>query len=181
MSILNWPDHLDRTDADDRESTSKFSTSFGRTRSELDSELDSRMEAEQWRLDDVSGSGGDPGVVVRWTKDGRDHSAACDHYTSKAANLRAVYLWISETRLAGDRPVQTGRDQFAAAALPGDVEEDAEPVKQPHEVLDVAPDAPEAVVRGAYRELEKKHHGDTGDGDMERLQQIREAKEELIG
>lgn len=37
-----------------------------------------------------------------------------------------------------------------------------EPDQEPHEVLGVAPDAPEPVVKGAFRELVKEGHGDQG-------------------
>jgi hypothetical protein len=180
-SLLNWPDHLDRTAESERESGSKFSSDYKQTRRELRAELERRMEVDNWRLDDVTGSGGDPGVVIRWTKDGQDYVAACDHYTTKRANLRAAYLWIQETRKAGDRPVKTGRSQFAAAALPS--ADDAEPAgPPPHEVLNVAPDADDVVVNAAARQLSAKYHPDSGEEpDREKFKRVQKAKEELLG
>ena len=185
---LDWPTGFERTAPENRESTSKFSTGFRATQRDLKQEME-RLEADHWRLDDVTGSGGEPGVVVRWTVDGVDHAVACDAYDTKSANLRSAYLWIQETRKRGDRPVMTGRDEFAAAQLPpGDGEEaivagavDDQPDREPHEILGVAADAPEPVVKGAFRELAKEGHGDQGDSDEYDVQELKRARDAMLG
>lgn len=64
-----------------------------------------------------------------------------------------------------DYPVKTGHDELATAYLPPGDESGpdmiaVEPERKPHEVLGVAEDAPDLVVRDAFRELVKDAHGD---------------------
>ena len=184
---VDWPDGFERTPPGEREKITKFSTGFRKTKRDLKKEME-RMGVDHWRLDDVTGSGGDPGVVVRWTADGVDHAVACDAYASKSSNLRSAYLWINETRKRGDRPVVTGQDEFAAAQLPpGDGEEpivaggvDDGLDREPHDVLGVAPDAPEPVIRGAFRELAKEGHGDQGGSEKYDVQELQQARDEML-
>lgn len=177
-TLLNWPADLERTPEHKRENTTKFSAGYSRTKRDIRGEME-RLEVDNYRLDDVTGSGGDPGVVLRWTADGQEHAVACDAYTAKRDNLREIYLWIKETRMSGDRPVATVRDQFAAAALPSgdDVEAVAPP---PHEVLGVRPDAPENVIKAAAKAMKKQTHPDSPDGDREAFQRVNEAEEEML-
>lgn len=49
---------------------------------------------------------------------------------------------------------------------------------EPHEVLDVAPDADERAIRSAYRDLLKEHHPDQG-GSRERFLRVKRAYERL--
>lgn len=50
---------------------------------------------------------------------------------------------------------------------------------EPHEVLDVAPDAEEHAVRSAYRDLLTEHHPDQG-GSREQFLRIKRAYERLV-
>lgn len=52
-------------------------------------------------------------------------------------------------------------------------------MSEPHEVLDVSPDADERTVRSAYRELLKEHHPDHG-GSADRFIRIKEAYEAIV-
>jgi hypothetical protein len=175
--LLDWPDHIDRTPSGERTSTSKFDTSFSKTRGQLKKEM-ARMDVDEWRLEDVTGSHGDPGVVVRWLKDGDEYAAACDYYTSKKDNIRSVYLWLKETRKRNDRPVETAEDNFAAARLPSGqpIEADGD---LPHEVLEVPQDATEEEVRDAYREKAKDAHDDQG-GSTAEMVALNSAKEAML-
>jgi len=108
---------------------------------------------------------------------------ACDAYTSKRANLRCVYLWFNETRMAGDRPVATGQDQFAAAALPsgtGDREASRPPAE---EVIGLPTHATDAAIKAQASEMLKNAHGDTdrsGRGDEYPVEWIADARDELL-
>lgn len=176
-TALSWPAELERTPPDERESTRKFSANFRQSEKQLRQEM-GRMDVDEWRLDHISGSGGDPGVVLRWTQDEVPYAVACDHYTTKRDNLRSVYLWVQETRKRSDRPVVTGDTDFAAARLmpPGD----HEPTKPPHEVLGVAPDASEAVIEAAAKARKGETHPDQ-DGDPEEFKRVNRAKERMLG
>lgn len=179
-SLLNWPDFADRTPADAREDGGQFDVAYRRTVSELGDEFD-LLGVEEWQIYDVTGSGGDPGVVLRWRKGAQEYVAACDQYTSKTANVRALYLWLNETRMRAKRPVKTARESMAAAALPqGDGEE---PVVAgevpPHKVLGVDADADGSEIREAFQERVRAAHPDHG-GSMREVNRVRDAYQQLM-
>jgi DnaJ-domain-containing protein 1 len=82
-----------------------------------------------------------------------------------------------------DRPVTTGQSEFATARLPSGNEDaivaDSGDPRQPHEVLGVDPDAPPEVVKGAARQLMKKHHPDQG-GDVAEYKAVVRAQEAML-
>jgi hypothetical protein len=169
------------------------STSIAKTTSAIETEM-GRLDPAEWRVD--TGSGGahtkrnglpkhsanpqDPGVVLRWKKDSEDFAVACDAYTRLRDNLRCVYLWVNETRMRGQRPVETGESEFAAARLPP-ADEAAVVASEPpaHGVLGVPPDASDEEVNNAFRDLAKEHHPDQG-GDVETFQRLRDAREAML-
>ncbi|AGN01907.1 heat shock protein DnaJ domain-containing protein [Salinarchaeum sp. Harcht-Bsk1] len=53
-------------------------------------------------------------------------------------------------------------------------------MSEPHELLSVAPNADDATIRAAYRELLLEHHPDQG-GSKKRFMQIKDAYERLVG
>ena len=192
---IDWPAWADRTPAGQRERTSKFSVSLAKSISDIATELEDRLGVDHWRLSTAAphrksdgrpyadANPDDPGAVVRWTMDGEDYAVACDHYSGLRDNCRAIGLYITEKRKMANRPVSTGRDEFAAARLPsGDDDEAivaAGTVEEPHEVLDVSPDAPDAVVRGAARAMKAETHPDKG-GDQQEFQRIVKAEEAML-
>jgi hypothetical protein len=193
---IDWPAWADRTGPRRRERTSKFSVTLASAFSDIETELEDRIDVDYYRISTAAPhrkSDGlpyadagpeDPGVAVRWTMDGNPYCIAADHYTDLRDNARAIGLYITEKRKMGNRPVHTGQDEFATARLPpGDGEEDVVvaggDVHKPHEVLGVAPDAPEAVIRGAYRELLKERHPDHG-GTAKELKELNRSKEALL-
>jgi hypothetical protein len=50
----------------------------------------------------------------------------------------------------------------------------------PHEILGVAKDADEEVVKAAARQLKKKYHPDGAEPDQERFQAVVRAEEDLL-
>ena len=193
MSRIDWPAGLDRTGERRRLSGSKFKASLADTTSEIAAEMD-RMGVDDFRAS--TGSGGaytksnglpkhnanpdDPGFVLRWSKDGEQFAVACDKYRRLRDNARAVYLWVHETRMRANRPVQTGEDEFAAARLPSGEEDAVVAEVPPHEVLGVAPDAPDGVVENAYRERVQETHPDKPDGDEEAFRRVQEARGAML-
>lgn len=178
-SLFNWPDFADRTDPDDRESGNQFDVSYRATKSDVSDEFD-RLGVDEWQMFDVTGSGGDPGVVLQWRNGPQEYVAACDAYSSKSANLRALYLWLNETRMRNQRPVKTAQENMAAAALPqGD---DEEPVVAgevpPHKVLGVDKDADLSTIREAFQERVRSAHPDHG-GSMSEVNRVRDAYKQL--
>lgn len=129
-----------------------------------------RMGVDQWRIDHITGSGGDPGVVLRFTRNGADHAVACDGYDTKSANLRELYLWVNETRMREQREASGASDAFAAARLPsGEEMQEEDPLENidPYDVLGVQPSASEAVVEAAFRQRKGEEHPDSGGDDLE--------------
>jgi hypothetical protein len=180
---LDWPVWADPTPEAQRENTNKFDSTQRQTERRLKKEME-LMDVTTFHLGKTHGSGGFPGVVARWGKDGQEYAVCCDKYSVRADNLRAVYLWVHETRLAGARPVRTGQDQMAAAALPGETASGVavaapDPDREPHEVLEVAPTASDTVVTAAYRQKSKEVHGDQG-GSTEEMKRLNAAKEAMM-
>jgi hypothetical protein len=192
MSALDWPTGWERTSSIERSRGRKFQASLADTTSDLEREMD-RMDVDDWRASTASGGSHtkpnglpkysanpeDPGFVLRWTDDGEQFAVACDAYTRLRDNVRAVYLWVHETRMRAQRPVRTGDSEFAAARLPSGDEDAIEAREPPHEVLGVDPDAPDDVVKGAARALKKRTHPDQG-GSNEDLKRILEAEEAML-
>lgn len=190
---LDWPPELgERTPSGHRTTAYKFQATLGDTTKSLAAELD-RMGVDDWRasignqhtksntLPRHNADPDDPGFVLRWSKGGEQYAVGCDAYTRLRDNVREVYLWIHETRMRGQREVVTGDAEFAAARLPPGDTERAKVVGRPppHEILGVAEDAPDGVVKAAYRELAKGAHADAG-GSTAEMKRLNRAKEELL-
>jgi DnaJ-domain-containing protein 1 len=191
VSDLSWPADFDRTPASERTRNKKFQASLASTTSAIETEMD-RLDPEEWRaeignqhtksngLPLHNASPDDPGFVLRWTDDDEQFAVACDAYTRLRDNVRTVYLWVYETRMRSQRPVETGESEFAAARLPhpDDVDSVAG-APPPHEELGVAPDADEAVIRAAYKERVKQAHPDNG-GSRAEFKRVQRAREVLL-
>lgn len=203
MSEVDWPSHLDRTHPTNRISDNKFEVTLAKALTELERQLnrlgvdddDYRFEhnaptrkrdGRPYRRADPD----DPGFVLRWTIDGADYAAACDEYDSLRGNVRALGLWLEEKRKMEGRPVATAESEFANAALPPGDPENASIVAvgpggvdtpEPHEVLEVAPDASPEAVKGAHRQLQGKYHPDSGNEPNEaKFKQVNEAAREML-
>jgi hypothetical protein len=190
-SALDWPEGFERTKPAFRTKARKFQSTLGQTTEELATEMD-RLDPDEWRasignqhtksngLPRHDANPDDPGFVLRWTKDGQDYAVACDKHSRLKDNVRVVYLWVHETRMRGQRPVVTGSSEFAAARLPSGEEDDTVvATAPPHEVLDVAPDAAESVIKAAAQARIKEAHPDQG-GTTEELQRVRRAREAML-
>lgn len=193
---IHWPDAYDRTPAEDRES---YPGDLEPTRKEsFQSIVD---EIERWGGLDVRittasqhyvdrpnvphqhDKPDDVGVAAYYLQEGETaedwHAIACDRWTTQRENARAIALWARRMRLAERCGVTTAQSTHAASALPSGDEEAIVTSRPPHEVLGVAPDAPEAVVKGAYRELLKERHPDHG-GSREAFDELQNAKESML-
>lgn len=193
---LDWPNSIDRTPAADREHTTKFSATLGQTTQELATELDRADHINEWRasianahtksngLPLANASPDDPAFVLRWRDgDGNPHAVGCDRYVSLGSNVRAVYKWVNETRLRAQRPVSTAADNFAAAALPSagdDAIAPEPPEREPHTVLEVAPDASESVIEAAARSKKAAAHPDSDVESEWTIDDVERAKETLL-
>jgi hypothetical protein len=197
---VDWPAWADRTEPRRRERTSKFSVTLHQAIEDIQTELEDRLGADDWRISTAAphrkkdgrpyadASPDDPAVVVRWSKDGEQYCVAADEYTSLRDNTRAIGLYIAEKRKMSNRPVHTGQDEFATARLPSGDEDDDVVVAGPggglsepaHEVLGVAEDAPDDVIRAAARRLAANVHPDGENGDEAEFKKIQRAKRRLL-
>ena len=194
MTAINWPAGWERTPESERSPNRSFEASLASTTADLETEM-GRMDVDSWRpstgnahtksngLPLHNANPEDPGFVLRWTDGEEQFAVACDEYSRLRDNLRAVYLWVHETRMRSQRPVKTGDAEFAAARLPaGDEETDVVVGREPpHEVLGVAPDASDAEVRDAFREALKDAHPDAESGSREAFDRVTDARDAILG
>lgn len=95
----------------------------------------------------------DPGVCVYFQMRDKPYAMACDTYVELAQNVAAIANHIDATRRIERYGVATAAEALQAfEALPAP--------KRPHEILGVAPDAPEAEVRKAWRARIVEAHPD---------------------
>jgi hypothetical protein len=194
MSNLDWPPHFDRTSPANRSKNRNYEVTLSKAFRDLERTLDRLgvddyrygFDARQRQRDGrpyARANPDDPGFVLRWSMEGQQFAVACDRYSRLRDNVRTVGLYIEEKRKMESRPVTTGESEFANARLPPGDEEDAvvatASAEPPHEVLGVAPDAPDGVVRAAARELKKQHHPDNG-GSTAEFQRVVEAEEAMV-
>lgn len=189
---VDWPPQFDRMTPSQRTRTSKFSVTFNEALKDIQNELLNRVDADDWRVSTAAphrkrdgmpyadANPDDPAVVIRWSKAGQQYAVACDNYHDWRDNARAIGLYIREKRKMSDRPVTTGQSEFATARLPSGDQGDEIVAEPPaHEVLDVAPDAPDGVVEAAAREKIKEVHPDQG-GSAEALNRVQRAREAML-
>jgi hypothetical protein len=191
VSQIDWPADFERTPTRERTKNRNYEVDLQQAIEDLDAELD-RLGVDDWRLSTAMDHQSrnpnypyanqpepdDPGVVCRWSMDGDQFAVACDAYSRVRDNCRTVGLYVREKRKMSNRPVTTGETEFANARLPSGEEDAVAPDPPPHEVLEVAPDAPEAVVEGAYRA--KETHPDKPEGSEEAFQRVQRAKEAML-
>lgn len=190
---IDWPAEFERTDPSDREPYPggfrvTRSTAFGNILDELatwqgvtDVQLDSGAEHQKRNPNKpyANASYDDPGVVVRFNKDGEDMAAACDRWDNPRDNAQDLYHYLHETRMQEKRGTVTAESEYEKLRLPSG-DEDATAAEPPaHAVLGVDRDASEAEVREAYRERLKETHPDHG-GTQEQFKRVKNAKEAIL-
>lgn len=123
----------------------------------------------------------DPGVVVRWKRGGKSYAIACDTYSDRAQNLRAVAKTIEATRGIERWGAVTGEQAFAGyESLPPRGGFEREVLLDPWVVLGVQENAPRAVVEAAFRALAMKAHPDKG-GSADAMRVLTEARDKMLG
>lgn len=125
----------------------------------------------------------DPAVVVYFDRDGDGYCAPCDRWDNLRDNARAIAQYLNSKRAIERYGVSTVDTEMSTQALPSGDEDVvvAGDGREPHEVLGVAPDAPDEVVRASARRLAANVHPDRNeDGDLAEFKQIQRAKEALL-
>ena len=194
---LDWPPNFKRTPERERTRNNSYDVSLSKAFSDLETELDRLgvddhrygFDARQRKRDQPPYSRAnpdDPSFVLRWTMGGDQYAVACDRYSRLRDNVRTVGLYLREKRKMEGRPVATGESELANARLPPGEGEDAdavvvvEPSKEPHEVLDVAPDADSDVVNAVYRAKVKEVHPDAPEGSQAAFKRLQRARKAML-
>lgn len=205
---IDWPNGYDRTEPSDRESypgdlsvTRKQAFKsvveelqrWGKT--DVQIETASQHYVDRPNIPHQHDKPDDVGVVAYY-RDLEGHASeqsaiGCDCWETQRENARAIALWVRRIRLADRCGVETARDIDEVAQLPpADDEAIAAPPapstedvldEDPHEVLGVAPDAPDEVVTAAFKAQVKdlEGHPDTG-GSTGRFKKLQEAREAML-
>ena len=191
---IDWPDEFERTDPSDREPYSggfrvTRATAFGNVLDELrtwdgvtDVQLDSGAEHQKRNPNKpyANASYDDPGVVVRFTKEGEEMAAACDRWDNPRDNAQDLYHYLHETRMQEQRGTVTAESEYEKLRLPsGDEDAVAAAAPPAHAVLGVDRDATEDEIVSAWREKMKVAHPDQGGSD-EQVERVTEAKEAML-
>lgn len=121
----------------------------------------------------------DPGVVVRFTKDGEQMAAACDSWDNPRDNAQNLYHYLHETRMQEQRGTVTAESEYEKLRLPSGDEDTVVADPPAHVVLGVEPDADTQTVKDAYSERIKPAHPDHG-GSQEEVERVRTAKEAML-
>jgi len=191
---LDWPDEFERTPDAER---TPYPHGFQLTRREaFESILDElqRMDVRNVQVETAAPHTAknpsipykdrnpeDPGVVVYFERDSRQFAVPCDRWDNLRDNARAIALYLDAKRALERYGVQTVESEFTTQALPSG-DEDAVVAEEPaHEVLGVAPDAPDDVVEAAARRLSANVHPDKPEGDEEEFKRIQRARDRLLG
>lgn len=191
MSQLDWPDGYERTPASERD---PYPHGFRVSRADaFDNILEElrHMDAKNVRVETAAPhtkaephrpyhdrDPEDPSVVVYAEYDGQQLAVPCDLWDNLRDNAQAIAKYLNAKRALERYGVATVESEFSTQALPsGNGAEAADPPA--HEVLGIAPDAPEAVVRTAYQEAMKDAHPDQG-GSAVRKGRVQRAKEAML-
>lgn len=193
MGDLDWPEAFDRTPESELTTCPNGfrvtrSAAFENILDEMqtwdgvtDVQLDSGAEHQTRNPNKpyARASFDDPGVVVYFTKDGESMAAACDRWDNPRDNAQDLYHYLHETRMLEQRGTVTAESEYEKLRLPSGNGEAIATEEPAHEILEVAPDADESVVKAAYREKVKSAHPDAG-GSTSELKRIRRARELML-
>ena len=193
---IEWPPGFERTDPSARR---KYHGGFEVSRTEaFDSILDELEKMDAYNVDVQTNAPhtaakshqpykdrdpDDPAVVVYFERDGERYAVPCDRWDNLRDNARAIAKYLDAKRAIERYGVSTVDTEMSTQALPSGDEDvivaDDGTRKAPHEVLGVAEDAPDAVVRGAARSLKGDAHPDNG-GSREQFQRVQNAEQAML-
>ena len=176
---LQWVDGRPRTPDHERQYGNLNKMPGGRIRQQLASEL-RKMGVDNYiissnlavRRDGLPYANQkrpeDPGVVLYFTRKGKDIAISCDAWWTVDANLRAIGLTVEAIRgmerWGTEEMVDRAFTGFAA--LPESVIVTPYTKRAWHEVLEVSPNASIEVIKAAYRQQLHKAHPDKGGSDI---------------
>ncbi|WP_153952299.1 J domain-containing protein [Halosegnis longus] len=192
MNDLDWPDDFDRTPASDREPyPHRFRVSRSQAFDNIVEEL-GKLGAVNVRVETAAPHTSKaphrpyadrdpdhPGVVAYFERGGDGFAVPCDRWDRLRDNAQAIAKYLDAKRAIERYGVATVGTEMSTQALPSG-DDDAVAAEPPaHDVLGVASDAPDNVVRAAARSLKKEHHPDAG-GDEAQFKRVVDAEEAML-
>jgi len=122
-----------------------------------------------------------PGVQVRYIRNGKWQQISCYTFTTRAANLRQVFLLIERLRIAEQQGVQYEGLTFttAVASTVDTKRQEKEDLLDAYDILGVSPDDPVDLVKNVYRNKAQYYHPDKG-GDPEKFKKLTAAYELVL-
>ncbi len=124
-----------------------------------------------------------PGVTVRYLRDKSWQQIACYSYTTRAANLRQVFLLLDRLRIAEQQGVQYQGLTFTTAVASqgnGNTErEQKEKLLDAYDILGVRPDDPVDLIKKVYLNKSNYYHPDKG-GDPEKFKRLTAAYDLIL-
>jgi DnaJ domain len=126
---------------------------------------------------------GSPAAALFFERKGKQLCIPCDRFNSVRDNVRAIGLTLEDInhmeRYGTSQMVEATLSGFAA--LPANAGNSVGP-RSWHEVLQVAPDADETIIRVAYRNLASRYHPDNPHtGDEKKFLEVQRAFTEAGG
>lgn len=121
----------------------------------------------------------DPGVVLYFTRKGKDIAISCDKWMHLDSNLRAIGLTVEAIRgmerWGTEEMVDRAFTGFAA--LPENVIVTPYTARAWYEVLEVSPNASPETIKAAYKSMLHKVHPDKG-GSQREFEEVQKAFQE---
>lgn len=193
---MNWPDGFDRTPPSERRAyPGGFEVTRHRSFESIMDELE-RIDAYNIEVETnaphksrrphqpyQNADPDDPSVVVYFERDGRQFAIPCDRWDNLRDNARCIAKYLGAKRAIDRYGVATIDTEMSTQALPSGNEEEAIVAgspDQPHEILEVDPNASDEVVRAAFAARIKEDHPDQGPDGKRTVQQLKKARDSLL-
>lgn len=137
-----------------------------------------------WQFDRSEPNRRLPGAVVRYMRQGKWQTVTSYAYTTRAANLRQIYLFLDRIRIAEMNGVQyeglSYSTEVAMTNNPSNSERaKRETLMEAFDIVGVKVDDPIDLVKDVYRRKTMYYHPDKG-GDPEKFKSLTEAYELIL-
>lgn len=121
-----------------------------------------------------------PGAVVRYMRAGKWQTVTCSKFSTRAINLRQIFLLLDRLRIAENHGVgYQGLASTTEVAVPNSASQETqrkETLLDAYDILGVAPDDSVEMCRDIYRKKSMHYHPDRG-GDPEKFKWLKSAYE----
>lgn len=132
-----------------------------------------------WQFDKADINRRLPGAIVRYIRQGKWQTVTCYGYTTRAANLRQIFLFLDRVRLAEMNGVQYEGLSYSTEIATTNTQAASERARKEalmdaYDIVGVRPDDPIDMVKDVYLRKTNYYHPDKG-GDPEQFKRLTEA------